>query len=90
MLNRYQIHARLKERGHTYTSVAAEIGVSRSSVSDVVTGRQTSRRIAEYICVIIDTKLNDAFGTKYAISTPRNYRTSTSFLQAPNGENHAK
>jgi len=59
MLSPNQIKARLIERGITQAAIAQRLRVSHITVSIVIGGYGTSRRIQEYIADILGIKFKD-------------------------------
>lgn len=68
-MNRYDIHASIKKKGHTLSSIADELGVTRSVVSAVVADRSTVSRVAARISEIV--------GMEPYVLWPRRYQPST-------------
>ena len=59
MLSPNQIKARLIERGITQAAIAQKLGISHITVSIVIGGYGTSRRIQEYIAELLGMKFKD-------------------------------
>lgn len=57
-MEKYEIQYQLKKRGHSQSSIALALGVSEAAVSQVITGRSTSRAIMALISKLIDTDIN--------------------------------
>lgn len=64
------INAALLKLGHTHRSIASELKVSPSMVSQVVWGRSKSKRVAEHIAHLLNQPV-DAVFDDLAAPTPR-------------------
>lgn len=69
--NRHLINAHLRMLGWTTKSVAADLGVSTTSVAMVVAGRGTSQRIAGRIAQILGKSISDLWPGRYPDSVEK-------------------
>lgn len=70
----YEIRAALQERGATLTAVAQVIGVTVTTVSKVIDGKDKSRRVASVISNFLEIPLDTLWPGKY----PARYARRTS------------
>ncbi len=57
----YKINELLEEKGVTQTQIADGLGVRQPAVSQVVHKRQTSRRIQDKICEVLELSFDEVW-----------------------------
>lgn len=60
-----EIIYRLRRLGQTQAVIAGELGVSHSTVNNVIHGRITSRRVAAHISKLLKRSLTGVFPDRY-------------------------
>lgn len=59
MYDRYAITAELRRQGHTFTSLARRLGVTRTLVGFVVTGARSNTRVRREIARVLHKRVAD-------------------------------